>query len=181
MNPKQLLSGLTASLLLAGVAFAHHSAAAFFDLNTTISLEGVVTAAKLANPHTYYRVTTDDGVDWAWESAGTWTALAKQGWSGETLPMGSRVRLSGTPSISDRPIARYSTIASFGGPADDVMILVELDVFGRGRPEWFRRLRELGTQCDNGVTDCTMVSRSALETMQAEFGGIGVWSDVDRD
>jgi hypothetical protein len=178
---KQLLTGVVLSLLFAGAALAHHSAAAFFDLNTTISLEGVVTAAKLANPHSYYRVTTDDGVDWAWESAGTWTALAKQGWSAETLPMGTRVRLSGTPSITDRPIARYSTIAAFGEPADPVMILVELDVFGRGRPDWFARLRELGTECDNGVIDCTMVSRAAIETMESEFGGIGVWSDIDAE
>lgn len=180
MRIRHLVAGVFASALAFAPAGAHHSAPAFFDLDRTVSVEGVVTAARLINPHSYYRITTDDGVDWAWESAGTWTALAKQGWSAETLPIGTRVRLSGSPALTGKPIARFSTIAVFGlQPDAAVMILVGLDVFGAGRPEWFDRVRELGMPCDNGVTDCTTVDRQALESLQSEFGNIGVWSALD--
>ena len=181
MNVKQLVTGAVATLLAFGTAFAHHSASAFFDLDATVSVEGVVTGARLINPHSYYRVTTDDEVDWAWESAGTWTALAKAGWSAQTLPMGTRVRMSGTPARTGRPIARFSTIAATGPTlGDDMMILVGLDVFGAGRPAWFERVRELGRPCDNGVDDCMRINRSALETLEDEFPNIGVWSGIDE-
>ena len=182
MTVKQLFAGVAASLLVALTAMAHHSASAFFDLDATVSVEGVVTGARLINPHSYYRVTTDEGVDWAWESAATWTALAKQGWSAETLPIGTRVRMSGTPGLTGRPIARFSTIAAFGETTGgDVMILVGLDVFGAGRPEWFQRVRQLGTPCDNGVTECTVVTTDDLATLEGEFGNLGVWSDLDDE
>ena len=181
MNVKQLLTGVVASLLAVGAVFAHHSASAFFDLDATVSVEGVVTGARLINPHSYYRVTTDDGVDWAWESAGTWTALAKAGWSAETLPMGTRVRMTGTPARTGRPIARFSSIAATGPTlGDDMMLLVGLDVFGRGRPAWFERVRELGSPCDNGVNDCIRINPGAQETLLEEFGNIGVWSGLDE-
>lgn len=177
---KQLITGAIASLFAFGPVFAHHSAPAFFDLATTISVEGVVTGARLINPHSYYRVTDDDGVDWAWESAGTWTALAKQGWNDETLPLDTRVLISGTPSLTGQPIARFATIAATGPTlGEDTMILVGLDVFGQGRPAWFERVRELGSQCDNGVTECTLLNPSAIERLQDEFGNIGVWSGFD--
>jgi hypothetical protein len=180
VSVKQLLAGASACLLAFGAASAHHSASAFFDLDATVSLEGVVTGARLINPHSYYRVTTDDGVDWAWESAGTWTALAKAGWSGDTLPAGTRVRMSGTPARTGRPIARFSTIAATGPTlGDDMMILVGLDVFGVGRPAWFERVRELGSACDNGVNDCSRLDPNAIETLQDEFGNIGIWSGLD--
>ena len=156
---------------------AHHSAAAFFDLDATISVEGTITAARLLNPHSYYRVTTDDGVDWAWESAGTWTALAKAGWSEEALPVGTRVLISGTPAHGDKPIARFTSIAVYGPAEDsDMLVLVGLDVFDRGRPDWFERVRQLGVPCENGVADCTRISAEARTMLQDEFGSIGVWS-----
>jgi len=173
LNP--LLAGTAVILLVAGSARSHHSAAAFFDLDATVSVEGEVTGARLANPHSYYRITTDDGVDWAWESAGTWTTLAKAGWSGETLPFGTRVRMSGTPALTGRPIARFSTIAAFDA-SGEVMILVDVDVFGRGRPDWFIRAQELGRGCENGVGDCVRIDRAGLDMLEAEFGNIGVWS-----
>ena len=177
MTLKHLLPVMFTSLLVFSSTEAHHSAAAFFDLDATISVEGTITAAKLLNPHSYYRVTTDDGVDWAWESAGTWTALAKAGWSEEALPIGTRILISGTPAHGDKPIARFTSIAAYGPTTDsNMMILVGLDVFGRGRPDWFERVRQLGVPCENGVADCTRVSKEARQTLQDEFGSIGVWS-----
>jgi hypothetical protein len=180
MNARELLIGVVITLLAAGSGFAHHSASAFFDLDATVSVEGRVTGARLANPHSYYRVTTDDGVDWAWESAAAWTALAKQGWSDDTLPMGTRVRMTGTPARTGKPIARFSTITAFDETSDEVMILLDADVFGRGRPAWFVRVRELGVPCDNGVNDCTRLRQEAVSVLQEEFGNIGVWSGLDE-
>ena len=90
--------------------------------------------------------------------------------------------MRGTPSLTGRPIARFSTIAAFGETTGgDVMILVGLDVFGTGRPEWFQRVRQLGTPCDNGVTECTVVTTDDLATLEGEFGNLGVWSDLDDE
>ena len=180
MNMSQLLLAAITSSLVAVSAAAHHSAAAFFDLDATVSVEGVVTAARLANPHSYYRVTTDGGVDWAWESAAAWTALAKQGWSADTLPIGTRVRMTGTPALTGRPIARFSTITAIDEASAEVMVLLDVDVFGRGRPAWFLRVRELGSPCDNGVTDCVILQQDAVALLQEEFGNIGVWSGLEE-
>jgi hypothetical protein len=114
-----------------------------------------VTGSRLANPHSYYRVTTDEGVDLAWESAGAWTTLARAGWSAETVPFG-------TPAITGRPIARFSAVAAFD-ESGEVMILVDVDVFGRGRPDWFLRAQELGRGCDNGVADCVRIDPAGLD------------------
>ncbi len=179
MKTTTLTAGVMAVALAAGAA--HHSAPAFFDLDRTVSVEGAVTAARLINPHSYYRVTTDDGVDWAWESAGTWTALAKAGWSADTLPIGTRVRMSGTPALTGRPIARFTTIAAAVEATGETMLLVGLDVFGRGRPDWFARVRELGRPCDNGVADCTVLDAAGVETLEREFGGLGIWSELAEE
>ena len=180
MKLSQLALTAITSLLVVASAVAHHSASAFFDLDATVSVEGVVTAARLANPHSYYRVTTDDGIDWAWESAAAWTALAKQGWSADTLPIGTRVRMTGTPALTGRPIARFSTIAAIDEAAAEIMILLDVDVFGRGRPTWFARVRDLGSPCNNGVTDCMRLRQDAVGVLQEEFGNIGVWSGLDQ-
>ncbi len=157
-------------LACGSAAFSHHAAPAFFDVRGTVSVEGTVTAQRLGNPHSYYRVTTDDGMDWAFESGPSWTALAKQGWTPETVANGSRVRMTGNPALSGRPIARYQTILVYGPESDDPVSL-----YGGGRAEWASRARELGSECVTGIDACVMLDAAAVEALQAEFGDTGVW------
>ncbi len=152
-------------------AQAHHAAPAFFDVQATVSVEGTVTAHRLSNPHSYFRVTTDDGVDWAFESGPSWTALAKAGWDESTVPEGARVRMTGNPALNGRPIARYQTIMVHAGEGGEPVM-----IFGGGRAPWVARATELGGACNNGVEACVSLDTTAIETLQAEFGDNGVWS-----
>jgi len=166
-----LLCAGAAAMLYGSAGTAHHTASAFYDLGKKISVEGRVTGMKLANPHSYYRVTTDGGEDWAMEAGGSWTQLQKLGWSSETIPEGSRVRVSGSPSRDGKPIARYDTIAVYredGG----------IDLYGGARSHWAARAGELGSPCANGVTGCVTLDAAAIDTLQAEFGNVGVWSPL---
>ena len=165
-------SATCAAFLSCGsAALAHHAAPAFFDVRATVSVEGTVTAHRLSNPHSYFRLTTDDGVDWAFESGPSWTALAKLGWNESTVPNGARVRMTGNPALNGRTIARYQTIMVHGADGGASVM-----IFGGGRAPWVPRARELGSDCDNGITACVMLKASAVETLQAEFGDNGVWS-----
>ena len=167
----QVLGFGVACLACGSTALPHHAAPAFFDVQGTVSVEGTVTAHKLSNPHSYFRVTTDGGVDWAFESGPSWTALAKLGWNEATVPNGARVRMTGNPALSGRPIARYRTIMVHGAGS-----AAPVSIFGGGRAEWVPRARELGRDCGNGIEACVMLDAAAVEILQAEFGDNGVWS-----
>lgn len=169
--------GVTCAVYLScgSTALAHHAAPAFFDVRATVSVEGAVTAHRLSNPHSYFRVTTDAGVDWAFESGPSWTALAKLGWNEATVPNGARVRITGNPALNGRPIARYRTIMVHGAASSGAVM-----IFGGDRAPWVPRARELGSDCGNGIEACVMLDSSALETLKAEFGNNGVWSSLPQ-
>jgi hypothetical protein len=47
---------------LAGSAIAHHAPNVFFGGDIVI-IEGTLRGAKIVNPHSYFRLTMDDGTD----------------------------------------------------------------------------------------------------------------------
>ena len=55
-------------ILAAGGVHAHHSAAPHFDMETAISLDGVITELKFVNPHAYFYfdVTDESGATVNW-------------------------------------------------------------------------------------------------------------------
>jgi hypothetical protein len=82
---------------------AHHGSAAFFHLDKTIEVRGVVKSWRFANPHPFLVVEVADEsgktADWRWEFApSTATTLAKRGWSGETFRQGEVVTANRHPS-----------------------------------------------------------------------------------
>jgi hypothetical protein len=84
----------------AHAALAHHSPAAF-ELQSSISIEGVVKRFYWAAPHVYIDVeaTGPDGVKAVWSVEGAWpTDLMLRGWSRTTLKYGDKVRISGNPA-----------------------------------------------------------------------------------
>jgi hypothetical protein len=100
--PLSLVFGSLA-ILSAGVLVAHHGSAAFFHLDQTIEVKGVVKSWRFANPHAFLivEVTAESGskADWRWEFApSTVTTLAKRGWSAETFRPGEVVTATGHPS-----------------------------------------------------------------------------------
>ena len=85
-------------VLTAWPASAHHSFAAAFDANALLTVKGVITQAKLANPHSwiYLDVTDANGtvVHWGFE-AQTPTALIRSGVKPDVFKVGSMVTIRG--------------------------------------------------------------------------------------
>ncbi len=88
-------------LLMVGQASAHHSFAAHFDIDETITIEGVVTEWWFQNPHTriYLEVTNEAGEveEWMAEGGGR-NVLHRRGWTDETILPGTRLTIVGNPS-----------------------------------------------------------------------------------
>ena len=81
-----------------GRLYAHHGAAAHFDPNDVVILEGVITELKFVNPHSFVHldVADDDGAvtSWRCELSGT-SQLIRRGWTPETLAPGQAIELVG--------------------------------------------------------------------------------------
>ena len=86
------LAMLTASVLLAGPARAHHSAA-MFDDTRVVELKGVVKELQWTNPHVWLQVTVDDkGTKKEWSvEAGSPNTLSRTGWRSTSFKPGDAV------------------------------------------------------------------------------------------
>jgi hypothetical protein len=89
-----------AAVFGAAPALAHHSSARF-DSGRTVAFEGALKGVRWANPHVYLIVeqVTDSGdtIEWEVETVGP-SALARLGWSRDTLSARDRVSLRGNPA-----------------------------------------------------------------------------------
>ena len=87
-----------AVLVSAGPVAAHHSAAAAYDESKKVEAQGTVTRVLLKNPHSWvFMESTDEKgqkVEWQIEMA----AAASLGWTPATLPVGTVVKVVGSPS-----------------------------------------------------------------------------------
>ena len=86
------------TLLAATAASAHHAFAAAFDASQKLTIVGVITEVKLANPHSWFYIdaTNPDGkvVRWGFE-AQTPTGLIRNGVRPEVFKLGSKVTVKG--------------------------------------------------------------------------------------
>ena len=86
------------AVLTALPAWAHHSFAAAFDADKPVTVQGVITQAKLANPHSWIYLDVKDAngtvVNWGFE-AQTPTALIRSGVKPEVFKVGSMVTIRG--------------------------------------------------------------------------------------
>lgn len=87
-----------AVLVSAGPVAAHHSAAAAYDESKKVEAQGTVTRVLLKNPHSWvFMESTDEKgqkIEWQIEMA----AAASLGWTPATLPVGTVVKVIGSPS-----------------------------------------------------------------------------------
>ena len=80
---------------------AHHSFAAEFDGSKKITLEGKVVQLEMVNPHSWihFDVTNADGKIEHWKAeGGSPSVLLRLGWNRDTLPVGTKIKISGSPS-----------------------------------------------------------------------------------
>ena len=104
-------------------AYAHHAAAASFDVTENVVVEGYVNEFIFKNPHVniIFTVTGDDGVETQWMATAPATApMRRWGWTDETIQAGQYLRMEGHPRRD-------------GGP----MILIEGQAFRDGRDTVF--------------------------------------------
>jgi len=113
------LAAAAGFVLATGTAIAHHSFAAEFDANQTVTLKGIVTKIEWMNPHTYFYMDVEEAdgavVNWGLEM-GSPNGLMRAGWTRNTLKVGDVVTVEGSRA-KDKPHignARVVTLASTG-------------------------------------------------------------------
>jgi len=89
---------ITVASLLAlfslSAAHAHHSFAAEFDIDTKITVEGVITEVRYRNPHVQYFIETDDSERWNVQAQNV-PSLRRLGWDKDSLQKGDRISVHG--------------------------------------------------------------------------------------
>ena len=101
--------GCLAILNLATAALAHHSFAAFFDPNKTVTVKGTVTSYEFTNPHGLIaidvRAANGQVEHWRAETNAP-VVLMRRGWTRETLKAGEVVTLTGWGARDGKPYLR---------------------------------------------------------------------------
>ena len=105
---------LLAALLVSGAAVficssvqAHHSFAATFDVNKSISVEGIITEFLFKNPHVIINLDVEnaDGSITSWMSEGdAATRFRHAGWTADAIKIGDRLRVSGSGTHDNSPM-----------------------------------------------------------------------------
>jgi hypothetical protein len=98
MRNSTVCATLTALMLSAGAASAHHAFSRDFDRDKPVTLNGTVTKVQWTAPHVYAFVDVKDDqgkmANWKVEM-GSPTALTKAGWTRTKLKVGDMVTLQG--------------------------------------------------------------------------------------
>jgi hypothetical protein len=96
----RILLGVLVGLLMGGVAHAHHSFAAYYFEEQSVSIEGEVESFDYRAPHAWLYVMAPDAQGRMQRFAAEWanpTRLRGDGIGRETLKAGDRVIVTGSP------------------------------------------------------------------------------------
>jgi len=96
-----VMAGMGVLLATTLPLIAHHSFAAEFDGSKKITLEGKVVQLEMVNPHSWihFDVTAADGKVERWKAeGGSPSVLLRLGWNRDTLPVGTKIKISGSPA-----------------------------------------------------------------------------------
>jgi hypothetical protein len=124
---KKLITSLAAVvfvLTFSGIAFAHHGGAGY-DMQTTLTVKGVVTDFEFVNPHSqiFFDVKNDKGETEKWGAEITAPSkLARAGWTKHTLKPGDEITVTGNPA---KNAARTMTVRKLIGPDGQALPLNE--------------------------------------------------------
>ena len=117
---RRMILFVSAGILVASAAYAHHSASATYDAGHQVKLEGKVVQMMFKNPHSFVTLQAPDekGVTqrWAVEWSGT-GQLTGQGVTAATLKPGDEIVIVGNPS---RVRGEYKALmVTLTRPSDD--------------------------------------------------------------
>jgi Family of unknown function (DUF6152) len=114
MRKRFVVLAIAVGLLLGGVpVFAHHSFAAEFDVKQPVTLKGTVTKVEWTNPHVwiYIDVTNESGAVEHWQCEnGAPNALARMGWTRNSLKTGDQISVEGFRAKNDDKTANAPPI-----------------------------------------------------------------------
>lgn len=85
---------------------AHHSVFAEYDINGSVTIDGVITEIWFKSPHirVFVEVTDSDGSKVSWNTHGhNPAALRRRGWVRDTLKVGERITMRGDPTYDGSP------------------------------------------------------------------------------
>src|SRR5215510_4064758 len=89
---------VSALLLSAATAVAHHAFATEFDASKQVTIKGIVTKIDWVNPHVwfYLNVKKENGTieNWGFEMGGP-NSLRNSGWTKETMKIGDELQVEG--------------------------------------------------------------------------------------
>ena len=112
-----LLAVLTASMMISGPAFAHHSMS-MYDRSRDTSFKATITEFDWSNPHSQivFTVSDDHGntVKWVAEGPGP-NRLANHGWSKDSLKPGDQVTIVGNCNKDGSPTMRFEKVIFSNG------------------------------------------------------------------
>jgi Family of unknown function (DUF6152) len=114
----------TVLLLLAGAAFAHHSAA-MFDRDKTVELVGTVVNFSWSNPHSWIEIdvpNSNGGTDRWGVECNSPNTMARTGWRSSTLKPGDQVTVSIHPLRSGEKGGRFVSVKLADGQVLNDMI-----------------------------------------------------------
>jgi uncharacterized protein DUF6152 len=110
-----ILMGL---MMAAPILTAHHSFAAAFDLNKTITVTGTLTRVDWANPHISFFLDVKDKAGtvthWGVDAAAP-AALASRGLDRATLKPGDTITVEAYPARNGKPFAAASALTLSNG------------------------------------------------------------------
>ena len=155
------------SIVLTASAGAHHAANVFFG-GDIVFVEGTLRGAKIVNPHSYLRITMDDGTDWVFETQQSGTVLRQLGFSADMFANGRRVLMTGDSNQDGKKIARWRTFTFLDSSGAD-----NLDVYIVGRiaeSELMQEIRSSGISCNNSIEQCYRLSANARARIETTHG-----------
>jgi hypothetical protein len=113
MSSKFILAAASALIVSTVTVAAHHSFAAEYDRDKTITVTGEVTKLLWTNPHARVQVESKDpsGKVESWDfELGPPTALMRQGWNRNSLKPGQTITVSGFLSKDEPHVANARTV-----------------------------------------------------------------------
>lgn len=103
---------------LATPVMAHHSFAAHYDTQKTITIQGSIVNVRLTNPHSWFflDVKEPDGSTSRWSfEAGTPGGMIRNGYKATELPPGTVVTITGAPSRDKQKVGMLQRLTTADG------------------------------------------------------------------